>query len=454
MPMTSSNNIELIIKALGFSSELLQNKISIIESLLNDLNDNIITSDDVSEQLEYMTKREMILNRQKNFCGIWLASDGRYKTKVPTADGGRKLIAKSTQEHLENYIVEYYKKLEQKPKKPCMRSIYPEWIDYKSKETSYSNACNLQSRWKRYFENSTIVDIPFENLTTGAIKKWCVDVIAEMHLTDRQFKDLKSIMNMIFDYAVSFDMIQINLSRQVRGFSDKNFKQEIEKPVEEIVYNAEAKHSVIKEAMEQFLKTQNIAYIAVCLNFSLGLRVGELVALRTSHINEDGTITICQEETKTYHKDADGTIHRDGYEVVNHTKTLSGNRRLILTPKARKYIDMAIRYNEANGFKDEDFIFLDKTGNRIHDHAINNVLRRLNGVRNEKDAFIIEGRPSGNHSIRRTTISELHEAMVISEDTLKTFAGHKDISTTQKCYIHQTKDITEYAEAFVKVLDS
>lgn len=448
------NNIKLIIKALGFSPELLQNQIPAIMSLLNDLNENIITSDDVSEQLEHMTKREKILNRQKSFCGIWLASDGRYKTKVPTADGGKKLIAKPTQENLENFIVEYYKKLEQKPKKPCMRSIYPEWIDFKSKETSYANACNLQSRWKRYFEHSTIVDIPFEKLTTGAIKKWCVDVIAEMHLTDRQFKDLKSIMNMIFDYAVSFDVIQINLSRQVRGFSDKNFKQEVEKPVEEIVYNADAKHSVITEAMEQFLKTQNIAYIAVCLNFSLGLRVGELVALRTSHINEDGTITICQEETKTYHKDADGTIHRDGYDVVNHTKTLSGNRRLILTPKSRKYIDMALRYNEANKLKDEDFIFLDKTGKRIHDHAINNVIRRLNGVRNEKDAFVIDGRPSGNHSIRRTTISELHEAMVISEDTLKTFAGHKDISTTQKCYIHQTKDITEYAEEFAKVLDS
>lgn len=448
------NNIELIIKALGFSPELLQNQIPAIMSLLNDLNENIITSDDVSEQLEHMTKREKILNRQKSFCGIWLASDGRYKTKVPTADGGKKLIAKPTQENLENFIVEYYKKLEQKPKKPCMRSIYPEWIYFKSKETSYANACNLQSRWKRYFEHSTIVDIPFEKLTTGAIKKWCVDVIAEMHLTDRQFKDLKSIMNMIFDYAVSFDIIQINLSRQVRGFSDKNFKQEAEKPVEEIVYNADAKHSVITEAMEQFLKTQNIAYIAVCLNFSLGLRVGELVALRTSHINEDGTITICQEETKTYHKDEDGTIHRDGYAVVNHTKTLSGNRRLILTPKSRKYIDMALRYNEANKLKDDDFIFLDKTGKRIHDHAINNVIRRLNGVRNEKDAFVIDGRPSGNHSIRRTTISELHEAMVISEDTLKTFAGHKDISTTQKCYIHQTKDITEYAEEFAKVLDS
>lgn len=446
--------ISSVLKALGYSEKLLEQHKQELKSLIADLNENIITSDDVSEQLERMTKREKILNRQKAFCGIWLATDGRYKTKVPTADGGRKLVAKATQELLENYIVEYYKKLEQKPKKPCMRSVYPEWVDYKSKETSYANACNIQSRWKRYFENSTIVDIPFEKLTTGAIKKWCVDVIAEMNLTDRQFKDLKSIMNMIFDYAVSFDIIQINLSRQVRGFSERNFQQEEIKPVDELVYNASAKHSVLSEAMQQFLKTNNSAYLAVCLNFTLGLRVGELVALRTSHINEDGTISITQEEVKTYTKDADGSIHRNGYEIVNHTKTLSGNRRLVLTPKAKKYINLALKYNQTNGLKDDDFIFLDKNGNRIHDHAVNNVLRRLNGVRNEKDAFVISGRPSGNHSIRRTTISEIHDAMVVSEDTLKTFAGHKDISTTQKCYIHQVKDITEYAEEFAKVLDS
>lgn len=449
-----SSNTELVIKALGFSPELLRNKFSIIESLLNDLNENIITADDVSEQLEHMTRRETILNRHKKFCGIWLASDGRYKTKVPTADGGKKLIAKSTQENLENFIVEHYKKLEKKPKKPCMRSVYPEWIDYKSKETSYANACNLQSRWKRYFENSTIVDVPFEKLTTGAIKKWCVDVIAEMHLTDRQFKDLKSIMNMIFDYAVSFDIIQINLSRQVRGFSEKNFKQEISKPDNEIVYFEDAQNSLLQKALNMYLKTRNTAYLAICINFTLGLRVGELVALRTSHIKADGTITICQEETKTYHKDADGKIHRDGYEIVDHTKTLSGNRRLPLTPKAKKYIKMVQEHNKSLELEDEDFLFLNnKTGKRMHDCSVNTALRRLNGgTRNNTCAG--NHTPNGNHSIRKTVISKLHDSMQFSDDTIKTFAGHKDISTTQKCYIHQVSDINNYATQFAKVLDS
>ena len=44
-----ANNTELVIKALGVSPELLQDKFAIIESLLNHLNENIITSDDVSE---------------------------------------------------------------------------------------------------------------------------------------------------------------------------------------------------------------------------------------------------------------------------------------------------------------------------------------------------------------------------------------------------------------------
>ena len=114
---------------------------------------------------------------------------------------------------------------------------------------------------------------------------------------------------------------------------------------------------------------------------------------------------------------------------------------------------MAIDRNRELGISDGDYIFLNKKGSRIHDHAINNVLRRLNGVRNEKDAFVITDRPSGNHAIRKTCISELHDSKLLSDDTIKTFAGHKDISTTQKCYIHQVKPITEYADAFKNVFD-
>ena len=70
-------------------------------------------------------------------------------------------------------------------------------------------------------------------------------------------------------------------------------------------------------------------------------------------------------------------------------------------------------------------------------------------MRNEKDSFVITARPNGNLAIRKTCISELHDSRFLSDDIIKTFAGHKDISTTPKCYIHHVKLITEYADVFI-----
>ena len=55
---------------------------------------------------------------------------------------------------------------------------------------------------------------------------------------------------------------------------------------------------------------------------------------------------------------------------------------MVLTPDAKKYIKMALDENKANGRSDKDYIFVNKSGERMHEYAVNNVLRRCNGVRN------------------------------------------------------------------------
>lgn len=86
----------------------------------------------------------------------------------------------------------------------------------------------------------------------------------------------------------------------------------------------------------------------------------------------------------------------------------------------------------------------------MHDYAVNNVLRRCTGVRNEKDGFII-GKLSGNHAIRKTCISELHDSQLLPDRMISDFAGHKDISTTQKYYIYSVTPLAEKADVFAKV---
>ncbi|MDE6748379.1 MAG: hypothetical protein K2K21_04850 [Lachnospiraceae bacterium] len=82
------------------------------------------------------------------------------------------------------------------------------------------------------------------------MKDWFLSVISEKQLTNKQFKEMKSVVNMMYDYAISYNYTNINIPRQIRGFSDRIFREDVEKPITETVYDSVAKNDVIKEALK------------------------------------------------------------------------------------------------------------------------------------------------------------------------------------------------------------
>ncbi|MFA9379057.1 MAG: hypothetical protein ACERKZ_20275 [Lachnotalea sp.] len=70
----------------------------------------IINLDDMFETVTKMNESK-ILEEHKNFCEIWQATDGRWKTKLPdkTKKDGKRLIAKTSKAALEEMIIEWYK---------------------------------------------------------------------------------------------------------------------------------------------------------------------------------------------------------------------------------------------------------------------------------------------------------------------------------------------------------
>lgn len=413
----------------------------------------ILSENDVLEELQLMRKEAILSNHIKKY-KIWQATDGRWKTKVPNGAKYGKLIARNTKENLENSIIQFYIEAK-KEKAVTMEKIFPDWLEFKYLSTGKGTANKLQWVWNTYYKDSTIVKTELSKLTVGILSRWLLGLVNERNLSKKRYMEIKGLMNQLFDYCINEDIIQINLPRQIR-FPSRNIfaeSEEEQKPECEIIYTPETKKEVMSKALEQFEKTRNTAYLAICLNFSLALRVGELVALRESDIRGN-TIRITRTEVKNYTRDASGNIIRDGYKVVSHTKTEKGTRTLILTKEARKYIDMVLDENKANGVKDKDYIFVSKNGYRMHEYCVNNVLRLCNGERNEKNGFDISGKPSGNHAIRKTCISELHDSQLLSDRMISDFAGHKDISTTQKYYIHSITPLTEKADVFEKVLGS
>lgn len=276
------------------------------------------------------------------------------------------------------------------------------------------------------------------------LKSWYLDKIAEHNLTSRKFKEMKSLMNMLYDYAIDSNLLSQNLSRVVRNISYKKFAVERVKAPTEQVYMNDEEERLLNTALKQYEKTGNSAYLGVCLNFTLALRVGEVVALKTSDFSGQ-FVHIQRQEIKRYDKTSDGKIIRSGYEIVPYGKTPNSDRQLFLTENAQIIFSMIVNANEQKGFQSE-YLLLDKDGNRIKNDAINNVLRRLNRM--------IGTTQKGNHSIRKTCISNMGESKALTDEEIRVFAGHKDYTTTEKYYMHTTTSIEDRSDAYEKAINS
>ena len=374
--------------------------------------------------------------------------DGRYRTYLPPKEKGgkRKPITAVSRKNLENKIVDYYKQMDNSTK-PCaetLEQLYPLFIDYKGKETSLANAHKLNWVWETYYKGESIVKCNLNTITVVMLKSWFLDKIAKHKLTSRKFKEMKSLINMLFDFAVESDLTNKNVSRLIHGISYKKYAVEREKEPTEQVYIDDEETNIIGMALKQYEKTGNTAYLGVCLNFTLALRVGEVVALKKDDFSEN-LVHIQRQEIKHYKKLEDGTIIRNGYEVVPHGKTPNADRELFLTKNAKILFSMIVKANEERDFQSE-YLLLDKKGERMKNDAINNVLRRLNRMINTTQ--------KGNHSIRKTCISNMGESGVLSNEEIRVFAGHKDFSTTEKYYMHNTTSIANRSDAYEKAINS
>ena len=166
---------------------------------------------------------------------------------------------------------------------------------------------------------------------------------------------------------------------------------------------------------------------AILLDFVIGVRISELVALKYSDISyRFNTIYVCRKKNK----DQSISDHTKGYE----------KRHLDLSDYALQLID-AVKEATKDFLSTEDYIFVNAEGRR-HIRGLDNTLRLLCN-----EAGIPE---KSFHDIKRTVASELHEQGMTLED-IRGVMGHKDIATTQ-CYIYSRNRRTDTAIAIHKAI--
>ena len=428
------------------------------DELKTAVSQGIISLEDVRKLMEQKERTKILA--QHTYKIFFAEKEQRWKTMVPdeTKKNGRRLIAKKKREDLEEALIDFYRQQElvedkkqpsvvdvppqvtvtnaSKPpvsevesKVPTLREFFPEWLEYKNLRIAASSYLRrIMNDWNKYYLNDEIIDIPLDQLDYLTLDRWAYSLIRRNNMTTKQYYNMSLILRQSMAYALERGLIEENPFSRVQ-ISSKIFVKKVKPRDETQVFSEEDENAICKLALEKYYKRPtSICGLAIALNFQLGLRVGELVALKWDDIT-DNYIHIQRMEAMQYTLDGTKVI-RQGAMVVNHTKSAAGDRRLYLTEEARRILEIVKKRSEEYGFYDEGYIFVSNRRRRIKTQKIIDCLYQL------CDEVNCDRKSS--HKIRKTYVSSLFDTGM-NINKIREIAGHEDERTSLHNYCFNRK---------------
>lgn len=375
---------------------------------------------------------------------IFLGNDKRYHCFLNTSNGKRKHLVAKERKNLENKIVKLIKDKSNisQTLTCCMSDIVSKFLDYKEKETCAGTAHKLKWAYNRYIKDSNLETLDISEISVMQLKEFCLEQIDKFNLTSKGYKELKSLLNGLFDYAVDTGLLKNNTAKQMSRINTKKLNRTVSTPDTQ-VFTAQEESSLFIRAMEMFVKTGNTSYLAIILSGCLGLRAGELIALKQSDFDfVNNEVNIQRQEVVNWVKNENNDLVREGYQVVDYLKTTESRRSLPITDSVARVYDLIVSRNNFDGI-DSDYLFVYKDGSRKHASTVATALRRIN-----KQLGFTQ---RSNHKLRKTLLSELENTIGLTKT--RAFAGHSRNSTTlEKNYLYITSPLTSDMEAINSVV--
>ena len=369
-------------------------------SLLKDVLDSgIINIDSVLD--EFMsTKKEQVKKVHPYSITSPASKNGRWQTYYKSVDGKRKIVRAQTEDELLNKLVQLYFR-NSYIDKMTFHELYEEWLDYMKSITNSPNTIKRhEQHYKKYFEISILNNKKVKEIDELLLEQECNRIVREFNLPRKEWSNAKTILNGMYSYAVRKKYLEINFMDKVQIFV--KFKQVVRKTGKTETFNSDELKSLTEFLDRMYQESGDSSYMAVKLNFLLGLRVGELVALKWEDFSENH-LHIVREEIRNQ--------VTNEISVVEHTKT-NKDRFVVLVPKAIAILNKL----EHEG----DYIFM-KDGKRMTSIRIASVLRKYARYEGTK--------LKSSHKIRKTFASNLNAAGV-PLDCIRELLGHSSLSTT------------------------
>jgi len=337
---------------------------------------------------------------------------------------------------LEKAIIEL---LNEEENEPLVSDIYNRLIEEKRKIKQSDGTIERYDRlYKTYLNDFSKLKV--RSITPKEIKELFINIIdehsnkKEHKLTRKEFSNMKGLVKHILLYAKNEGYISWLVSQEIEDISgyllSDNLFGKVKHSDEELVFSDED-IAKLKDAIADW--GYDILNLAILLDFKLGCRPGELVALKRSDIVND-KVHIAR--TEVSRRDKNGHTQ---YEIKPSPKTEAGERAIPLPGDKSESLWILEMTKLVN--PDGEYLFM-HNGKRINQKQLRDRMARLC-----KKAGIVAKSPN---KIRKTYASMLHENM-LPDSTIKTVMGHSDITTTQRFYIKNRKSEDQILNQMQKV---
>lgn len=339
---------------------------------------------------------------------------GRWQTFIKDEAKGRRKVSATTEKGLYEKLYEHYFCHSEN----TLETLYPEWINRRYEEgISIRTVRRNENHWNRYYQGHPVTKKGLQKITVDDIESFFYGAIRNQGMTTKELVNMKFIFEDMIKLAKRKNLISWNPFSEVE-IKTNACKPPTKKKDTSRVYLPDEKEKVFVALNEELRRRPHVTDMyAVFLLFKLGLRIGELVALKWEDIDfQNREIHIHRMESYIQK----GNITCIGTVEYTKKKSPYGDRFLPLGDYEIELFQKVQKVNEIYGYSEKEYVFCDENG-RTTLRSIDCLIRKVCNMAG------IEVKSA--HDIRRTVASELFSKGV-SVEIIREYLGHSDIKTT------------------------